>query len=252
MAVPVLLRRIAERVAPDTPVEIPRPIRVKRNRIVRAQELERAVGLAARLAGPDGSILILIDADDDCPANLAPDLLRRAEHSRSDRSISVVVARSEYESWFLAAASSLAGYRGIDERVSPPADPESIRGAKEWLRERMPRGQRYRENPSPGQFHGAIRSGRRTVGPLVRQDVARRAYVAGWNRRVGSVARTDCRSTRLKESSHPGRISRCRAHPARIPAMRPPRARRRAPGTSRAPPPRAGLRCRPRSARTRG
>lgn len=146
MAVPVLLRRIAERVAPDTPVEIPRPIRVKRNRIVRAHELERAVGLAARLAGPDGSVLMLIDADDDCPANLAPALLRRAVRSRSVRSISVVVAKSEYESWFLA------GYRGIDAGESPPANPESIRDAKEWLRARMPRGQRYRETRHQASF----------------------------------------------------------------------------------------------------
>ena len=155
-AVPVLLRRIANEVAPSINLETPRPIRVKRNQIVREHELERAVGLAASLAGADGSILVLLDADDDCPADLARALLRRAEQSRPDRSIRVVLAKAEYESWFLAAADSLAGHRGIDEGASPPPDPESIRNAKGWLRARMPRGQRYRETRHQAAFTASI------------------------------------------------------------------------------------------------
>ena len=107
--------------------------------------MERAVALAAGRAGPHGGILVLLDADDDCPAELASDLLRFAEHSRPDRSIRVVLAKAEYESWFLAAASSLAGHRGIDEAASPPPDSEAIRDAKGWLSARMPPGRRYRE-----------------------------------------------------------------------------------------------------------
>ena len=89
--------------------------------------MERAVALAAGRAGPHGGILVLLDADDDCPAELASDLLRFAEHSRRDRSIRVVLAKAEYESWFLAAANSLAGHRGMDEAASPPPDSEAIR-----------------------------------------------------------------------------------------------------------------------------
>ena len=50
-----------------------------------------------------------------------------------------------YQSWFLAAADSIAGQHGIDGAATPPDDPESVTGAKEWLRARMPPGQRYRE-----------------------------------------------------------------------------------------------------------
>ena len=50
-----------------------------------------------------------------------------------------------YQSWFLAAAGSIAGQHGIDGAATPPDDPESVTGAKEWLRARMPPGQRYRE-----------------------------------------------------------------------------------------------------------
>ena len=144
-AVPVLLRRIAERVAPGIALEVPRPIRVKRHQILKAEEMERAVALAAGRAGPNGGILVLLDADDDCPADLASGLLHRARQSRSDRPIRVVLAKAEYESWFLAAAASLAGQRGIDEAASPPVDSEAIRDAKGWLSACMPPGRRYRE-----------------------------------------------------------------------------------------------------------
>ncbi len=69
-AVPILLRRIAERVAPSSAVQVPRPIRVKRQQILKAGELERAVEIAARRTGVDGAILILLDADEDCPAHI--------------------------------------------------------------------------------------------------------------------------------------------------------------------------------------
>ena len=151
-AVPILLRRIAERIAPGIALELPRPIRVGRNRIVKASELERAVALAAGRAGPEGGILVLLDADDECPADLAAALLQRSEQGRADRSIRVVLAKAEYESWFLAAADSLAGHRGIDVASSPPPDPESIRDAKGWLRAHMPLGQRYRETRHQAAF----------------------------------------------------------------------------------------------------
>lgn len=47
-AVPLLLRRIAAAVAPTADIEILPPIRVERNRVVRPEELERVVELAAR------------------------------------------------------------------------------------------------------------------------------------------------------------------------------------------------------------
>ena len=74
-AVPILIRRIAERALPGVNVQVPLPIRVERNRLLKARELERAVELAARLTGQDGCILILLDADDDCPAEIAPQIV---------------------------------------------------------------------------------------------------------------------------------------------------------------------------------
>ena len=142
-ALPLLLRRIATSLGET--VHAPRPIRVKRDKVVKAGELERAVELAARQSRADGCILVLLDADSDCPKDLAPQLLQRAKEARPDRDIRVVLAKTEYEAWFLAAAESIAGKRGIDPATSSPDDPESIGSPKGWLRMHMPRDQPYSE-----------------------------------------------------------------------------------------------------------
>ena len=143
-AVPILLRRIAAKVSPATSVKAPQPIRVRRNGVLKEGELERYVELASKIMGNDqGGILILLDADDCCPKELADEILRRAHAARGDRRIRVVLAKREYEAWFLAAARSIAGRREIDESTMPPPDPESIRGAKEWLSRCMPSNRAY-------------------------------------------------------------------------------------------------------------
>ena len=144
-AVPVLLRRIAEVMAPGVPHDLGNAIRVGRRSVLKPGELERVVELAARQAGTAGRILVLLDADRDCPAELAPGVRKRAVRARGDREIRVVFAKTEYEAWFLAAADSLAGVRGIREDATPPADPESVRDAKGWLTAHMAPGRSYRE-----------------------------------------------------------------------------------------------------------
>ena len=136
-AVPVLIRRIGEEVCPLDPPDVLRPIRVRRQRFVKPDEVERYVNLAAIRGAADARILVLLDADNDCPAVLGPSVLQRARAARSDRHIEVVVAKCEYESWFIAAVYSLQGTRGIPAETEVPEDPESIRGAKAWLRDRM-------------------------------------------------------------------------------------------------------------------
>ncbi len=151
-AVPVLLRRIVQQISPTSALEVPRPIRVKRTRILQQSELERAIALAAKRAAGDGCILLLLDSNSDCPAKLGPEMLRRAAAIRPDRAVRVVLAKMEFEAWFLAAASSLAGYRGIDASIARPPDPEAVRDAKGWLSERMPPGQPYRETLHQAAF----------------------------------------------------------------------------------------------------
>ena len=144
-AVPLLIRRIAESLYPELGIDTPHPIRVSRDKVIKPGELERAVTLAARNIRGQGAIFILLDSDDDCPAQLGPALLYRALQVRSDLPIAVVLAKHEFEAWFLAAAESLQGQRGLRNDLLPPINPEGIRGAKGWLRQGLKSGETYRE-----------------------------------------------------------------------------------------------------------
>jgi hypothetical protein len=144
-AVPILIRRLAAKFDPTAAIHIPLPIRITKNKLLKPGELERAVDLAARQVLGRGAVLILLDSDDDCPAQLGPELLQRAILARRDVPLTVVIAKREFESWFLTAAESLRGHRGLATDLDPPPDPEAIRGAKEWLTTHMVGGRSYVE-----------------------------------------------------------------------------------------------------------
>lgn len=150
----MLLRRVQEICEGSWVPDIPRNsvLRVSRAKLLRPGELERAVELAARLTGPGGAILILLDADDDAPCELGPALLARARLARSDRRIAVVLAKREFEAWFIASAASLATALGLPASPAVPADPEAIRDAKGWVAQMvMPDGV-YRETLQQAQL----------------------------------------------------------------------------------------------------
>ncbi|MEW6754085.1 MAG: DUF4276 family protein [Candidatus Latescibacterota bacterium] len=146
-AVPILVRRIAAQIDPGLPVLVRPVLRIPSASLLRSGELERAVELAGRAVAPLGALLVLVDCDADeaCPAREGPQLLARARTARSDLRTAVVLARREFEAWFIAAAASLRGRRGLDGNLNPPPRPEEIRGAKGWLSRHMPRSQPYAE-----------------------------------------------------------------------------------------------------------
>ncbi|TMQ03270.1 MAG: DUF4276 family protein [Deltaproteobacteria bacterium] len=135
---PTLVRRVAEFLGLHCAIRT--ALRVSRSALVKPRELERAVTLLGNKVGAGGAVLVLIDADDDAACTLGPELLRRARTARPDRRIGVVLAVREYEAWFLTAAASLRGKRGLPADLEPPPAAETIRDAKRWLAERMPRG----------------------------------------------------------------------------------------------------------------
>lgn len=141
-ALPVLLRRLAIWLTPGhPPPQIVTPIRVRRDRFLhRPEELSRHLQLAAAKCGEAGWILILLDADDDCPASSGEALKQRAQALVPHRSVAVVFANREFEAWFIAAAQSIEGCRGfkLGNRAIPPA--ETPRDAKGWIKQRMPGG----------------------------------------------------------------------------------------------------------------
>jgi Domain of unknown function (DUF4276) len=140
-ALPILLRRIGEWKTPAVQTECIRPIRVHRDRFLsRDDEFKRHVLLAADKCGVGGWVLILLDADDDCPMMLGRSILERANAHAPHRSVSVVLTNREYEAWFIAAAASLHERRSFvfDPEDTVPA--EAPRDAKGWVRQRMSSG----------------------------------------------------------------------------------------------------------------
>ena len=142
-AVPKLLRRLF-RQAPRPGFLVVNPaIRIKAGSFLNDEDyFRRYVELASRKARgqPRGHVLILLDCEDDCAGTLGPRLLARACNVHAEVPFTVVLAHREYETWFLAAASSLRSLAGLPADLAAPASPEAIRGAKEWLAKRLPNG----------------------------------------------------------------------------------------------------------------
>jgi hypothetical protein len=161
-AVPVLIRRIALDIDSGFVPKVLPPFRVPASRLLREGEVERSIELAARKLQGAGGIIIIVDCDwaGACPAREGPALLKRAVKTRSDIPISVILANKEYEAWFLAAVESLRGKRGLPDTLAIPPDPESIRGAKEWISKRMPPGICYSETDDQPAFTAEFDMGR--------------------------------------------------------------------------------------------
>lgn len=140
-ALPVLLRRLNEWRSGHDYVQALPPIRVHRDRFLnRDDEFRKQLLLAAAKCGEQGWILVVLDADDDCPVTLADTIHQRARQYVPHRRLSVVLAKREYEAWFIAAARSLDGRRGLRCPDDLPPDAEAPRDAKGWLRRNMEGG----------------------------------------------------------------------------------------------------------------
>ena len=141
-ALPALLYRLAAPLGLPSGLRVYNPIRVKSGSFVNDNEyFNRHVQLAAsRAVEYHGFVLILLDCDDGCPAELGPRLLAHARAARSDAKFLVALAYREFETWFIAAAESFRGQFGLPVDLERPANFESIRDAKGWLGARMPNG----------------------------------------------------------------------------------------------------------------
>lgn len=140
-SIPLLIRRILEGIGIHG-IAIRKGFRVHRDRFVKENEVERSVEFARRQPGVR-AIAVMVDADDDCPRELAPALLARGAPVAGSCVVSVVLAKMEMEAWFIAGIESLRGIRGIRDDAVRPEDPEAIRGAKAWLTRNMRQGHTY-------------------------------------------------------------------------------------------------------------
>lgn len=92
-----------------------------------------------------GAILILVDADDDCPVTFAKQLSQLCHQIGTRCPVQIVCARRSYESWFLASLDTIKGHHGISETATLLEDPEQVSNPKQWLSDQMPSGKAYKE-----------------------------------------------------------------------------------------------------------
>ena len=127
-----LLRRLVTE-AQAWGIEIGKPIRQPRTKLVREIDLKKAVKLAL-MQQDCSAVLILFDGDADCPAELGPTVQDWATVEARETPCEVVIAHREYEAWFLAAIESLQGYRAHSRNDAAvqltPGNPHANPGTK--------------------------------------------------------------------------------------------------------------------------
>jgi hypothetical protein len=142
-AFPVLLRRLQQAAGVYT-FSFGRPIRKHRSQLVKKETLQASVRLALK-QDECGAVLVLFDADTDCPKTIISDLQTWASEAAGSVPCQVVLATREYEAWFLGAIESLRGKRRIRPDACFPENPEAVRDAKGALEELMVESADYME-----------------------------------------------------------------------------------------------------------
>lgn len=142
-SVRILLTRVVQELLGGPFPFVLQPIRRPRNKLVLKEgELSRAIELgvldlrASWESFERPLVLVMLDADDDLPCELAPSLLKRAR--RDDIETSCVLPCPEFETWFVAAAPSLSRYLRIEGPI--PTEPEAHKLKKAWIQRRFRRG----------------------------------------------------------------------------------------------------------------
>ena len=112
-----LLQRVwMELLAAPMRLQVLAPSRGKRDALISptgtylAEKIEEGyVKLSQRLrrdSAGRGLLLLLLDAEGDCPAELAPRLLKTARLARTDADIACVLAKRMFENWIVAGVST--------------------------------------------------------------------------------------------------------------------------------------------------
>jgi Domain of unknown function (DUF4276) len=83
-----------------------------------------------------GLILLLLDAESDCPKLLGPQLLKIANKTRSDADITCVLPKLTFENWIMGGASRLAGVNGMP-KILPERDRFEERSGAAWLQKQL-------------------------------------------------------------------------------------------------------------------
>ena len=159
-AIRKLLERIWHELLNGDYIEVLRPFRRPQGTLLKEAGLKTAVNAVKIKLGPESAegprklVLILIDAETACPKELAPRLLKWAQEARADADIACILPSPMFETWFAAAASSLAGVNGLPADLTTPEDPEEKGLGKGWIKKLLLR--KYSETVDQPRFAARI------------------------------------------------------------------------------------------------
>ena len=122
-------------------------------------QLEKDLGKYLRHAirKPDcAGILVLMDADKDCPLGLVEKLRQQCTNSGVNVPVEVVCAKEEYEVWFLASIDTIRSQANIPADRTPALAVEEQSSPKAWLSHNMPFGRAYKPTLHQEQFTAHI------------------------------------------------------------------------------------------------
>ena len=148
-AVPVLLKKLLSEIGRyDIQIAPPKNAHGRAN-LQKAEGLEKFVKHAWK-ERDCGAIVILLDAENECPVDVARDFSNRIIAMGVIHTVVIVCAARMYETWFLASLETiigkdLNGRPGLTKEKSLPAIIESINSPKSWLNDCLPIGRAYKE-----------------------------------------------------------------------------------------------------------
>jgi hypothetical protein len=157
-SVPILLRRIWEMLGGEY-IEVLKPYRMSRGQLVKESGIQEAVRVVLKnLSGPSALndpvlVLILVDADEDCPATLGPKLEEFARKVDARLDLACVLPQLEYETWFAASAESLSKYLDLSSHSPVSELPEEDRHGKAWIERRFRKLKYIEPQDQPAMTH---------------------------------------------------------------------------------------------------
>ena len=141
--------------------DVLKPYRVPKSKIMQfGDDLRTAVTFGARKIeeiGGRGGVLIVADADDDCPANSHEEFLAFRQAHQFNVNVSFVLATKEYEAWMIACGEQMREHREIRDDAASHPQPESVSGAKGYFERNILLPERtYSETVDQAKFTNLI------------------------------------------------------------------------------------------------
>lgn len=142
----LLQRTWSELLGRSERLQVLEPFRGPRDKLIRSpsdlinaieQSLQKLYAKAKRDPDATKLLLLLLDAEGDCPATLAPQLFKLArDFAPADVAVSCVMPKRMLENWIVAGASTLGGINNLPNPL-PARDQFEERSGAAWLDEQL-------------------------------------------------------------------------------------------------------------------